>query len=441
MNHDHRIVVLGAGLSGLTAAYDLCRAGFQVTLLEATPDLGGLASSTPIDGYPVERFYHFICRGDRDLINIANQVGVEDQLHWQHTSTSSYVNGHLYPFSTPFDLINFTPVPFWQRIRFGLHVLRSRYRKHWESLDGIAATPWLISNLGEEAYNAIWKPLIQVKFGDYHRQISASWMWHRIYRVARSRKWLLAGESFGYFNNGSYTLVDGLRAALESMPNCTLRLNSPAKKIVIDTGKVKAVHCETSDIPCEAVISTIALQNLDKLLPHLTDPYFENIRSIKMIGVVCMLLSLDRPFSDNFWLNINDPRIPHNGIIELTNLNENLREAGLNILYIPYYLSTSAPRYRATNEELLKENLETLKIINPSFEPGWIKEYVVTRSPHAQAICTTNFSQRIPPTRSPLKGLYLSDSTQFYPEDRTLSAAVRFGRQAATLCMEDLSGT
>jgi protoporphyrinogen oxidase len=259
--------------------------------------------------------------------------------------------------------------------------------------------------------------------------------------VARSRKWLLAGESFGYFNNGSYTLVDGLRAALQSMPNCTLRLNSPAKKIVIDTGKLKAVQCETSDIPCEAVISTIALQNLDKLLPHLTDPYFENIRSIQMIGVVCMLLSLDRPFSDNFWLNINDPRIPHNGIIELTNLNENLREAGLNILYIPYYLSTSAPRYRATNEELLKENLETLKIINPSFEPGWIKEYVVTRSPHAQAICTTNFSQRIPPTRSPLKGLYLSDSTQFYPEDRTLSAAVRFGRQAATLCMEDLSGT
>ncbi len=160
-----------------------------------------------------------------------------------------------------------------------------------------------------------------------------------------------------------------------------------------------------------------------------------------MIGVVCMLLSLDRPFSDNFWLNINDPRIPHNGVIELTNLNENLRRAGLNILYIPYYLSTSEPRYRFSNEELLKENLETLKIINPSFDPAWIKEYVVTRSPHAQAICTTNFSQRVPATRSPLHGLYLSDSTQFYPEDRTLSAAVRFGRQAASLCMEDLSGT
>ncbi len=441
MNKDQSVVVIGAGLSGLSAAYDLCRAGFQVTLLEATPDLGGLASSTRIEGHPVERFYHFICRGDHDLIDLAHQLGVDDQLHWQHTSTSNYVNGHLYPFSTPFDLLNFSPVPFWQRIRFGLHVLRSRYRKHWESLDGIAATPWLISNLGKEAYNVIWKPLIQVKFGEFHQQISASWMWHRIYRVARSRKSLLAGESFGCFENGSHTLVEALRSALMSMPNFTLRLETPAKRITTAEGKVTSVQCEDVDIACQAVISTIALQNLDKLLPRISDPYFENIRSIQMIGVVCMLLSLDRPFSDNFWLNINDPRIPHNGVIELTNLNENLRRAGLNILYIPYYLSTSEPRYGYCNEELLKENLETLRIINPSFDPAWIKEYVVTRSPHAQAICTTNFSQRVPAARSPLHGLYLSDSTQFYPEDRTLSAAVRFGRRAASLCMEDLRGT
>ena len=265
-------------------------------------------------------------------------------------------------------------------------------------------------------------------------------MWHRIYRVARSRKWLLAGESFGYLENGSSTLVEALRCALQSLPNFSLHLNTPAKKIVVSGGRVESVLCEKEQFPCDAVISTIALQNLDQLLPRLADPYFENIRSIQMIGVVCMLLNLDRPFSDNFWLNINDPRIPHNGIIELTNLNQYYRQAGLNIVYIPYYLPVTASRYTASDDMLLQENLATLKIINPSFDSSWIKECVVSRSPHAQAICTTGFSRRVPASRSPLQGLYVSDSTQFYPEDRTLSAAVRFGRKAAALCMEDLRG-
>ncbi|MCE1255395.1 MAG: hypothetical protein LWX83_17840, partial [Anaerolineae bacterium] len=63
----------------------------------------------------------------------------------------------------------------------------------------------------------------------------------------------------------------------------------------------------------------------------------------------------------------------------------------------------------------------------------------VFRAPYAQAICTRGFSKLIPSTRSPLAGLYISDSTQFYPEDRTLSAAIHFGRLAAQYCMEDFN--
>ncbi len=82
-------------------------------------------------------------------------------------------------------------------------------------------------------------------------------------------------------------------------------------------------------------------------MPNQTDTYFANVRSVEYIGIVCMLLSLRRSFTTNFWTNTNDPRISFNGIIEQTNLNENLQAAGLNVLYIPFYLPTTEPRYTA----------------------------------------------------------------------------------------------
>ena len=52
-----RVVIVGGGLAGLAAAYDLSRTGFHVVVLEAAPDFGGLASSFRLEGHPVERFY------------------------------------------------------------------------------------------------------------------------------------------------------------------------------------------------------------------------------------------------------------------------------------------------------------------------------------------------------------------------------------------------
>lgn len=438
MGNSKHIIVLGAGLAGLSAAYDLGKAGYQVTLLEAGSDEGGLAGSILVEGHPVERFYHFICRSDSYLVDMAHELNIDHKLHWLHTHTSNYYNGHLYPFGTPFDLINFTPIPFIQRIRFGLHILHSRYRHNWQELDNIAAPDWLKANLGEEAYNVIWKPLIQVKFGDHHEQISAAWMWHRIWRVARSREWLLAGESFGYFEEGSFTLYRALYQALQAMPNITMRFNTPARQILTSAGRASGVVTDNETFQADAVISTLALAQLCRLLEAYNDPYFKNLSQIQMIGVVCMLLSLRRPYSSNFWLNINDPRVPYNGVIEISNLNMHLRQAGLNILYVPYYMATNMPRYSYSDQQLYEEYLGTLQAVNPEFNADWVKEWFVFRAPYAQAICTTGFSKLIPTTRSPLSGLYISDSTQFYPEDRTLSAAIRFGRLAAQYSMEDL---
>ena len=90
MTTPRRVVVVGGGLAGLAAAYDLSRAGCAVTILEAAAEFGGLASSFRLEGVPVERFYHFICRSDDHLVRLVRELGLDDKLRWRTTSTAFF---------------------------------------------------------------------------------------------------------------------------------------------------------------------------------------------------------------------------------------------------------------------------------------------------------------------------------------------------------------
>ena len=436
----HHVAIIGGGLSGLAAARDLARAGQRVTLVEGAPVLGGLASSQRIKGQTVESFYHFICRQDTHLVNLVREIGLERELHWRHTRTAFFFDGRHYRFGSPMDLLRFGAVPLGQRLRFGWHVTRSSLRSNWRWLDQIPARAWLIENIGERAYEVIWHPLLKIKFGDHYDRISAAWIWHRIWRVATSRRGRFGRAVFGYLTDGSETLIRALVTWLQAHPNVSVRTGARVRAIDVQGNAVRGVQLEDGTIRCDAVLSTVALPTLDRLVPGQAAEYFRKARQVEYIGVVCALFSVRQRFSRNFWLNINDPRVSFNGIIEQTNLNRNLREAGLNLFYVPYYLPTGEPRYSVSDAALYDEYVPMLKLVNPEFDESWIEHMWVSRTPYAQAICSTGFAALRPAHRAPIPGLYVTDSTQFYPEDRTLSAAIEQGRAAAAAFLGDIRG-
>jgi protoporphyrinogen oxidase len=215
------------------------------------------------------------------------------------------------------------------------------------------------------------------------------------------------------------------------------------RRIDVEGNAVKGVTLEGGErISADAVLSTAALPVLDRLFePRRTEPYFARVRAVRYIGVVCVLMNLREPFTSQFWMNVNDSRISFNGVISQSNLNLNLRRAGLNIIHVPYYLPTSHPRYGAPDEDVYREVVDLLPRINPKFSERWVKEWHVSRAPHAQAICSTRFVDLIPDHRAPLQGLYVTDSAQFYPEDRTISMAIAHGRRASDYIRADLQVT
>lgn len=149
-----------------------------------------------------------------------------------------------------------------------------------------------------------------------------------------------------------------------------------------------------------------------------------------------MIARLHRPVTDAFWVNVNDPRVSFNGFIEYSNLNPRVDASSPHFLYVPFYLLPEHPRLAASPEAFYRECLAGLQVVNTEMKEDWVAGYRVFRDPYAQAICTTGFAKRVPPIRSRIPGLFLTDSTQLYPSDRTISGMFGQARRVAEAVAE-----
>jgi protoporphyrinogen oxidase len=427
-----RIAIVGGGVAGLGCAYFLSGRGHAIEVFEQAPFLGGLAGSFDFDGMEVEKYYHFVCRDDTDLVRILDELGIGDELEWQTGRMSFFYRGKLYPFGTPLDLLRFTPLSFLGRLRLGLNVAWSRSARSWQRYESVTAHDWLVARLGRRAYEVVWEPLLKIKFGRYSEDISASWAWHRIHRVARSRAHVLARERLGFLKRGTSILVNALLERLRR-EGVGLHPSASVESIAVERNAVTGITAGGRFLPCDVLISTVPLPILAQLLPSAAGEQIPELSNIEYLAVVCLVLKLRRPITDAFWINVNDPRVPFNGFIEYTNLNARPDAGEPHIVYVPFYLPPGHARYTQPDADLYQECLAGLRIVHPELKEDWVLGYRVFRDRYAQAICTVNFAQRIPPIRSAVRGLLMTDSTQLYPSDRTISGMIGQARRVAEI--------
>ena len=92
-----RIAIIGGGVAGLTAAYELAGAGgAQVHVFENGPELGGLASGfrgRESWDWPLEKFYHHLFTNDDAIIRLTEQIGAGDLLEIHRPSTVMHYRG------------------------------------------------------------------------------------------------------------------------------------------------------------------------------------------------------------------------------------------------------------------------------------------------------------------------------------------------------------
>ncbi len=420
-----RVVVIGAGAMGLAAGYHAAKRGHAVTVLEAAPEPGGMAAHFDFAGLSIERFYHFICKSDRATFELLSELGLKDRTRWTPTTMGYYVDGALYPWGEPLSLLKFPKLTLFEKLRYGAMMFAASKRNDWRSLEHVSAKAWITRWCGRAVYDRLWAPLFELKFYEYAENISAAWIWTRIKRVGTSRRSLIQ-EELGYIEGGSETLVHALVKAIEGMGGAVV-LNAPAERIETRDGRVTGVMAGGAHHPADAVIATVPTPYVSALAPDLPENDRARYDAIRNIGVVCVVFRLKRSVTPHFWVNISDSRFQIPGIVEFSNL----RPVGDTIVYVPYYMPTTQPKFAAGDAEFRRESFDYLKRINPELGDDDLIACHVARLKHAQPVCPPGFLSMLPPVETAIDGLQIADTCFYYPEDRGISESVRFGKMMA----------
>ena len=420
-------VIIGAGFTGLAAAYEFARAGRRVLVLERDDAIGGLAGSFSVGGAELERFYHHWFTNDVHVMDLIRELGTRDSVLLRPTRTGMYYAHNFFKLSSPLDVLRFTPLSFVDRLRLGLMVLRARNVKDWRDLEHRSASAWLREIGGDNVYRVVWEPLLKGKFGKYADEVSAVWFWNKLKLRGGSRA-KGGGEQLAYYRGGFAQLARHLAAAAEKL-GAEIRTSAAVERLLVAEGAIVGVVAAGAEIRAPTVVATAPLPLIaDLVTTHVPADFTARLRRIHYLANVCMVLELDRSLSQTYWLNVNDPGFPFVGVIEHTNFEPPETYRGRHIVYLSKYLEEDDPLFAMDADAMLAFSLPHLNVMFPAFERSWVLAHHVWKARFSQPIVEKDYSSLIPPADTPLRGLHIASMAQIYPEDRGTNYAIREGR-------------
>lgn len=425
-------IVIGAGFTGLTAAYELAKKDFKVTIFEKESTVGGLAGSFMIHGQRLEKFYHHWFKNDKYVMELVEELESEENVIFRATNTGMYYANKVFRLSNPVDVLKFDALSLISRIRLGLLATWVRLIRNWQKLENITAEDWLKKISGEEVFKVVWEPLLKGKFGIFASDVAAVWMWNKL-KLRGGSRGKRGEEVLAYYKGGFAALADKLVEKLAEL-DVKVLTNAQVDSLNCDNEEITSIYSLNENYNCDAVIATPALPIIAELMkPHIPFEYYNDLNKINYLGNVCLILELDRNLSSLYWLNVNDPNFPFVGIIEHTNFEPIENYGNRHIIYLSKYLPSSDRLYKMNDQELLDFSLPYIKDMFPEFKEEWILGFHVWRARFAQPIIVKNYSELIPDVRTPIKNLYIATMAQIYPEDRGTNYAIRNGRRVAKL--------
>lgn len=405
--------IVGGGMLGLYLAMKLARAGQSVTLYEAAPEIGGLASPWQLEDVTWDRHYHVTLLSDSWLRKLLSEVGLEKEIRWVETKTGFYTNGKHYSMSNNLEFLTFPPLSLMEKFRLGWTIFYASKLKNWKRLEKIPVTDWLKKISGKSTFEKMWLPLLKAKLGSAFNKVSAAFIWSYISRMYEARRTGLKKEMFGYVPGGYARILKTLE---QELTNLGVEVRTGAKISEIGNrpdGKVEVKllkgHSETHD----KLVATVPSNVFARICPNLTEEEQQRHQGIDYLGIICSSLLLKKPLEGYYVTNITETWVPYTAVIEMTTIVDPQELNGHHLVYLPKYITAEDPAWKLSDEEVKEQFLAALGKMYPHIDPQEdVLAFQTSRVKNVMALPTLSYSEKLPPMVTSLPNVWAVNSAQ-----------------------------
>jgi protoporphyrinogen oxidase len=407
-----RIGIVGGGLLGMALALRLAARGAAVTLIEAEPELGGLASPWTLGGVTWDRHYHVTLFSDAHLRELLSELDLEREIAWTSVGTGFYTNGRFHPMNGALDFLRFPALGLVDKLRLGFTIALASRIKDPVPLEDVTVEAWLTKWSGRTTFDRIWKPLLRAKLGERYREASAAFIWAIIVRLYAARRAGLGAERFGYVPGGYARVLGTLQSALEAA-GVTIETGTRVARVVPAADRGLDVEFVEDARPAERfdrVVLTVPAPLAARLAPDLAPAERERLGSKTYGGIVCASVLLDEPLGPYYVTNLTDDWVPFTGVIDMSNVVDRAAWNGGALVYLPKYVKPDDPLFEASDAEIEASFLGALERMYPSFSRDRVRAFRVSRVRHVFPIATLGYSRSLPGIETSIPGLYTLNS-------------------------------
>lgn len=418
-----KVVIIGAGPAGLTAAYQLCKEGVESVVLEKDDVVGGISRTVNYKGYLFDIGGHRFFTKVKAVDDMWREVlGEEKFLRRSRLSRIYYKKKFFfYPLKASNALLG---LGIWNSFMMVVSYLRAQL---FPVKDESTFEDWISNRFGKRLYHTFFKTYTEKVWGIPCDKISADWAAQRIKGLSlltTIKNALLPTEvkdkgeiiktlidAFDYPAKGPGQMWEMVADSIQK-DGASLRMRSDVERIYWEKGRITALEI-ANDGKRETIwgtdfISSMPMQELvQKMSP---EPPEEVLAAAAKLGyrdflTVSLIVNKEKLFEDN-WIYIHDPDVKVGRIQNFKNWSPHMvPDANKTCLGLEYFCFEGDGLWTMEDADLVAlgaKELGMLQLVDPAdVEDGSVvrmpKAYPVYDDVYAQAVDTIrDFLRQVP---------------------------------------------
>lgn len=444
----NEILILGGGLTGLSAGYVLTKEGLRVKVFEGDSTVGGLSKTIVRDGFRFDLGGHRFFTKKKEINDFVRNL-MDGELLSVHRKSKIYMLNRYFDYPLrPFNAILGLGLPTTLKILsdYGNEQLKKLVRDP----DNVSLEGWVVNNFGRKMFDIYFKGYSEKVWGIDCNRISSEWVAERIKGLSLAKA--IKNAFLKFDGNDVPTLADRFLYPSLGIGRIAQRLKEEIVKgndVYTDTRverinhskfKIDSIlvgnHKQSAVLHGEEFISSMPITNLVNMLhPAPPEDILDAASKLRFRDLVVVAIIINKKrVTDQTWIYVPEQKIPFGRIHEPTNWSDKMAPEGKTLMVMEFFSFVDDKIWSESDKGLVDITIENLENL------GFIRRHeaidgIVVRVPKAYPLFEVGYEMQCDKLYSYLsrfRNLYISGRGgmfRYYNMDHAIESGIRTGEK------------